>query len=334
MKKRNKYILGTLAFTLLVSLFGLLNVSGTDGLKGSVYSAKATNVGTLTVFVDGEKLREVKVANFDKTFKSSVFSIDKKFKTTLSSSKGSLIPEISDLISSGTMPSFGKDVAVVGVVERQLMPTNEDFFGSKEGSVQNIDRNDYVSSKDQAPNPADFEDKQSYMDALKDYQDSTSDSSDSSTSPGRFQEEVYFRGENPNNQNSGSSNTDGSRGTRFTREIAPRYEDPTSDRGYGSPTSEDELSVTVFTKNGALGVGTNVKPTNLDGIDGANDQDYGTSNPGVYGDDAVNPSSIDAVNITLDCARSMSDVYCGKNSNQKFEIIFISNPRSGGMPQA
>jgi hypothetical protein len=332
--KKKKLIIGGLIAIVCISTFAVMSVS-TDNLKGSLYSTKKNaNLSTIRIKVNGKLAGITRVKDLSSGFAKAMNSIDKRFDTNFASDRAGFVSGINGVLNNGGINGFAKGTNIVGMIDNKIIPSNDGFFTSREDSVTGIDKNSLVSKGE--PQTSDYNDKQAYLDALKDHNDSqTNPPVNDSTEPRpiRFTEELAPRGAPSSNQ--GVASTTNAVGTtrRFTREMAPRLEDPTSDRAYGSPASVDEFSVKILIKNEALGVGTQDRPTKIDSPEGLDDTNYGTTNPGVSGDSNVNPSDISSVIVSIDCARSMSEDYCGKNTSARFEIILIPNPKTGGSPQ-
>jgi hypothetical protein len=343
MKKKKIYIGLGLASVLAIALvYSQANTN--SGLQGNLFGSKASTPAVITVTIDGKSTKPLRVPDLSKGLKPILGSIDKKYGTNLAVDKNGLVSSIGGFMRVGVTPTSGLTNGNL-LINGSLNP-----FSSRQNSSQDVsgmgldslnsfrDRTGFVS-KTPSDETSDTEvtygedGKPVKLDpktGLPQGEPASTTSGDETSARDRGLQRIRDAAAGIPSTTTQSQDTGRQ---RFTREIAPRSEDPTSDKAYGKATASD-LTVDVLTKNQALGAGTVKSPTSLGGkADSLADGNYGTTNPrdGASNTRGVSASNILGVNVTLDCARSMGETYCGSNSSVNIQISIIPNPNTGGV---
>jgi hypothetical protein len=321
-----------------------------SGLQGNLFGSKASTPAVITVTIDGKSTKPLRVPDLSKGLKPILGSIDKKYGTNLAVDKNGLVSSIGGFMRVGVTPTSGLTNGNL-LINGSLNP-----FSSRQNSSQDVsgmgldslnsfrDRTGFVSTGGKTPSDETSDTEVTYgedgkpvkLDPKTGLPQGETASGGTTTSG----DETSARDRGIQRMRdavagipSTTTQSEDRENRRFTREIAPRSEDPTSDKAYGKATASD-LTVDVLTKNQALGAGTVKSPTSLGGkADSLADGNYGTTNPrdGASNTRGVSASNILGVNVTLDCARSMGETYCGSNSSVNIQISIIPNPNSGGV---
>jgi hypothetical protein len=330
MTKKTKILASVLA-VFVVAIIGFVSAGGTgSGLQGNLLGVKRVQ-SNVTVYVDGVKVKSFKATDLSKNLKPILVAIDKRYGINMAGPRGGLFDGINSIASRGIIPGNliqGGNIYINGSINpfgSQGSTVAEDGMGL--GMVEGFrDTSGFVANgktpgdeEGQVTSTVDENGKPIKVGPKGEIYTGTE--SDNGNGGNRFERMTQDR----QAQSSTSPAED-----RFNRDIRPRMEDPNSDRGYGRPTVGD-LMVNITTKNEALGAGTVQNPDSLDDFNELANPNYGVSNPGENGDSTINPGSLTGVTVTLDCARTSGDTYCGSNTRVNVQVVIVPNPQGGGV---